>query len=117
MNFTLKPLLLLPIAAFVGCGAAPVSNNRIVSSEAAIRSAREVGAESVPAASLFLKLSEEQLTSAKAMMANGDNLEADLALQRAQADAELALALTRESAASSQAAQIMDQVQQLRGKR
>ena len=68
----------------------------MVSSEGAIRAAREVGADSVPQAALHLKLSEEQVTKAKAMIASGDNEHADSSLQRAQADAELAISRSRE---------------------
>jgi hypothetical protein len=69
----------------------------------------------VPQASLELRLSEEQITKAKELMANGENERADLLLQRAQADAELALALAREAQAKGEAAQLLSQVAQLRG--
>jgi hypothetical protein len=64
--------------------------------EAASRSAREVGADSQPAAKLQVKLADEQIAAAKALIASGDNDRASYVLLRARADAELALALARE---------------------
>jgi hypothetical protein len=64
--------------------------------ESAARSAREVGADSQPAARLEVKLADEQIARAKILVTSGDNKRADLVLMRARADAELALALARE---------------------
>ena len=110
--------MLAVLAAVAGCGATtPPPTARVASTEAAIRGAREVGAQSVPIASLHLKLSEEQATKAKAAIAADDNAGADLMLQRAQADAELALALTRENTAVTQAKVSTDQVAQARSRK
>jgi len=117
MRTTLSSMLVLFLSVCAGCGGAPAPTERMASSEAAIRGAKEVGADGVPKASLYLKLSEEQVAKAKAMMADGDNERADLVLQRAQADAELALALARENTAKNEAQQLVSQVQQLRGKK
>jgi hypothetical protein len=106
--------LILPLAFAAGCASFPAPTERMASSEAAARSAREVGAERVPQASLQLRLSEEQIARAKALMAEGDNEQADLLLQRAQADAELSLSLAREDQARKEAAQLVAQVAQLR---
>jgi len=103
MRTTLSSMLVLFLSVCAGCGGAPAPTERMASSEAAIRGAKEVGADGVPKASLYLKLSEEQVAKAKAMMADGDNERADLVLQRAQADAELALALAREASAKADA--------------
>lgn len=116
MNLTLSPVLLLCAATIAGCASMPAPTNRLASSEAAIRGAREVGAESVPSASLYIKLSEEELASAKKLMADGNNMDADLQLQRSQADAELALSLARETIAETQAQALIGKVQDLRAK-
>ncbi len=109
-------VVLLATAA-AACGGAPPPTERLTASEAAIRSAREVGAEGVPKASLHLKLAEEQLAKAKALIAEEDNEAADLLLQRAQADGELALALAKDGKAKADAQQVMDQVAALKGKK
>ena len=92
---------ILACASFAfGCGSSmPEPKQPLADAEAASRSAQEVGASSQPAAKLHVKLADEQITRAKALIANGDNDEATYVLLRARADAELALALAREQAA------------------
>jgi hypothetical protein len=82
------------------CGASvPPPTQRMADAESAERSAREVGADSEPAAQLSLKLAQEQIGQAKTAMADDENAKADSLLVRAQADAELAIAQAREKSA------------------
>lgn len=83
----------------MGCASAPAPNDQLASAEASVRAAHELGAEAVPRAELHLKLAKEQVTQARKLAADGENERATLVLTRARADAELALALTREAAA------------------
>jgi hypothetical protein len=99
----------------VACGGAPPPHERAASSQAAIRAATEVNAQQVPQAALHLKLAQEQLEKGKALMADGDNERAAFALMRAQADAELALALARENKTRVDAQVIIDRVRAARG--
>jgi uncharacterized protein YqfA (UPF0365 family) len=97
-----KLILSLVIAApFVwACGASiPPPTQRMADAQSAARSARELGANSVPAAQLSLKLAQTQISQAETAMTDGDNARADILLIRAQADAELALAQARERVA------------------
>src|SRR5439155_9786039 len=103
------------VALAVGCGGAPPPNEKVASSEAAIRGAQEVGAPGVPQAALHLKLAQEGLAKAKQQIQDNDNERAEYTLMRAQADAELALALAKEASARAQAQQAMDQVKSLKG--
>jgi hypothetical protein len=99
-------------ATAVGCGATvapPVE--RLASTDAAIRSARELGAASDPQAALHLKLADEQIARARQLMNDGDNRQADLLLQRAKSDAELSVMITKERSAeadATKAKQILD---------
>jgi hypothetical protein len=87
-----------------GCGASvPVPTQRMADAESAVRSARELGAASKSSAQLNLKLADEQIVQAKASVRDGENERADLQLIRAQADAELSLALAREEDARTAA--------------
>ena len=100
--------LVLSMIAVAGltaaCGSSfPTPTDRLASSEAAIRSAKELGAQNDPQASLHVKLADEQVATAKSLMKDGDNQRADLVLQRADADAELAVMITRERAAKGAA--------------
>jgi hypothetical protein len=106
--------LLVTTVSVAGCGAAPLPADRLASAEAGIRGAHEVGAESVPAAALHLKMARDQVALAKALSRDGDGDRAALVLARAEADAELALALTREEAARAEAGAVLAQVQALR---
>ena len=83
------------------CGSYPAPTQPLADAEAADRSATELGASSDPAAQLHLKLAEEQTASARKLMADGDNKKATALLQRAKADAELAVSLAKEQRAKS----------------
>jgi hypothetical protein len=80
-----------------GCSQSwPEPKQPMADAEAASRSAQEVGASGQPAAKLQAKLADEQIAEAKSAVAKGDNERATYLIIRARADAELALALTRE---------------------
>lgn len=84
----------------LGCGSTAVPTEKLTAAEASVRAAQEVGASSVPQAELHLKLAQEQVEMARRLSADGDNERASQVLLRAQADAELALALARDAQAA-----------------
>jgi hypothetical protein len=94
----------------VACGSTPAPHEKQASSQAAIRTAKELNAEQVPQAALHLKLAQEQYDKGKALMNDGDNRRATYMLMRAQADAELALALARENKTRTEAQQLIDKL-------
>jgi len=103
-------LVIVPVALALACGGTfPEPTQRLADAESAQRSALEVGANNQPAAQLHLKLAEEQMAKAKALIKEGDNRAADFMLVRAKADSELALALAREQNAKREAQQATDQ--------
>lgn len=77
--------------------------------QSADRAANELGAQNNPRAQLHLKLAEEQLKQANTAMEHDDNRSASRLLARAKADAELAIALTREENANMEASKAIDQ--------
>ena len=98
---TLPMLMTLPfLLTLQACASYPPPTERVTTSEAAIRAADEVGARQVPRAALHLKLAQEQTDKARQLMQDGYNERAEQTLKRAQADAELALAISRENATS-----------------
>ncbi len=103
-----------PVFLVFGCASTPVPPERLVSAEAGIRGATEVGAEGVPQASLHLKMARDQVAQAKTLSEGGDNERATLVLARAETDAELALALARENVARGEANAVLTQIQSLR---
>jgi hypothetical protein len=102
------------VMGMVGCAATAPPNARVASSEAAIRAAQETGSRNVPRAALHLKLAEEQLESAKALIRDNDNKRAEYVLMRAEADAELALSLSRTSSSNAQAGAAVDAARAVR---
>ena len=103
---------ILLAATIAGCGAAPAVDKE--GSTSAIRAAEESGASKVPSASLYLQLAKEELENAEGLITKGDKEEAETMLLRAQADGELAVALSRGDADMKEATQAIERVQQLR---
>ncbi len=93
--------------ALTACGSSPMPTARAASSEAAVRSAHEVGASAIPEAALHVRMAEDQLRTANKLIKDGEAEKADLFLRRSQADAELAIGITRATKAkqASDAAQ------------
>jgi len=98
-------------AIAVGCTSAPL---RTEESTSGIRAAEEVGAAKVPQASLHLQLAKEELEFAKGLAAKGEKEKAMSMLLRAEADSDLAVALTRGDAEKSEARAAEERVRQLR---
>ena len=103
---------LLFVAIAAGCAGSPAL--RTESSTSAIRAAEEVGASEVPRASFHLQLAREELAHAQDLGERGKKDEAASYLMRAEADAELAILVSREEAEKLEAAQAMERVRQLR---
>jgi hypothetical protein len=107
-RFDMKRIFLtaLVCAAPLGaCASYPAPQQHMADSMASVRGAEEVGAASQPQAALNLKLAQEELARAKALMGDDKNEEADYMALRAKSDADLALALAREHIAEGRAQQ------------
>ena len=99
-------------AIAAGCASSPpLSTDK---STSGIRAAEEVGAPKVPRAALHLQLAKEELGHAEGLAKEGEKEKADSMLLRAEADAQLAVALSREDAEKSEARVAMERVRQLR---
>jgi len=107
-------LSIAAVMGMAGCAGTPVPNSKVASSEAAIRAAQETGSRGVPQAALHLKLAEEQLQSAKALIRDNNNERAEYVLMRAQADAELAIALSHVATSNVQAGAAVDAARAVR---
>jgi hypothetical protein len=107
-------LLSLVLLISLGCGSFPPPTERLNTTQGAIRGATEVGAEQIPRAALHLKLAQEQTDKARQLMEDEDNERADQSLRRAQADAELAIAIARETLAVQKADEAESELQKVR---
>jgi hypothetical protein len=101
------------LAALAGCASSPMPVQRMADAEAAVRTLQETGAPSTPQAQLHLRLAQEEIAQAKALVANGDNGRADFVLIRARSDAELALGETRAQAAQAEAQRVLEQLAEM----
>lgn len=92
------------------CASFAPPTDTMANSLASMRGAEELGANNVPQAALQLQLAQEELGTAKKLMADGDNERAHYMALRAGNDAELAIALTRENKAKAEAANAQQRV-------
>jgi len=109
---SLTILMVVGLALFSGCASAPPLRTEASTSE--INAAEEAGAAKVPQASLHLQMAKEELELAKGLSAKGEKKRAASMLLRAEADAELAVALSRGDAEKSEARAAVERVHQLR---
>lgn len=110
----IKPSMTHAAAALLllmGCASAPL---RTEASTSGIRAAEEVGAGQVPRAALHLQLAREELVKAKALSQEGDREQATSMLLRAEADAELAVMLSRENEEKQEATAAVERVRKLK---
>ena len=114
LGWTAVGLSIAAVMGIAGCAGTPVPNAKVASSEAAIRAAQETGSGKLPQAALHLKLAEEQLQAAKGLIRDNDNKRAEYVLMRAQADAELAIALSHVAASNVQAGTAVDEARAVR---
>lgn len=108
------PETIAMVALLTGCGGAPASQQRPDTSMASIRAAEELGAPRIPQANLHLQLAKEQSERAQTLTRNGEGEKGNLMMQRAEADAELAVALARANAAKVEADQAAEKLRALK---
>ena len=94
-----------------GCATMRLQTNE---SESRIRAAEEAGAKEIPEASLYLQLANEGLAEAERLNEQDEHEKATSMLTRAEADAELARLLSRESGEKAEAQAAIERVNELR---
>lgn len=104
------------VALVTACGGAAVPQESLTAAKASIAGAEVGGAASEPKAALHLKLAKEQVAKAESLISDGDNEEAARVIDRAQADADLALSLAKEANSIKEAQDTKDQLDKLRKK-
>ncbi len=99
MTLFARAPVLLAVASGVACASYPAPHQHLADSVAAVRGAEEVGAASQPQAALNLKLAQDEVAQARALLANGDYERADYMTACAKADADLARQLAKQDRA------------------
>jgi hypothetical protein len=93
-----------------------VPQEALSAAQASAKGAEVGGANEDPKAQLHLKLANEQIEKAKKLIADDENEEAARVIDRAQADADLALALAQEGKARRAAKEADEQLGKLKKK-
>jgi uncharacterized protein DUF4398 len=106
--------LALLLSATACGGSFPAPRDQLASSEAALRAADVAGAPKSPQSALHLKRAKEQIEAARALMADEEYERADWTLKRAQADAELALAIAKQDSQKKEAAEAKEKLDELK---
>jgi hypothetical protein len=111
IGIVLFALAFVATASLAGCASAPL---RTEESASGIRAAEAVGAADVPQAALHLQLAKEGQATAQGLAKKGEKEQAVSMLTRAEADAELAVVLSREDAEKTKTLAALERVRQLR---
>lgn len=85
----------------VACGGSSLPPAKAADTQSSISAAAAVGADQNPQAALHLKMARDQLKQAQGLIEDGKDDEARLVLERATADADVALMITREAQAAA----------------
>lgn len=113
IRFTSYALLTACVAA---CGGASLPPAKVADTQSSISAATAVGADQNPQAALHLKMARDQLREAQGLIDRGKNDDARLVLERADADAEVALMITREAQASENVRKARSDVENLQNR-
>ena len=114
VNLAIVGVSFLIAAAIAGCASGPSFSKSSTESKSAIRAAEEAGSLNTPSAAYHLQLAKEELARGEALAASGEKEQAASLLTRAEADAELAIALSHEQDEKTEAAKAMERVRKLR---
>ena len=117
-NVTLRQILSFSMLAgaivLPACGGAAVPRDQLTMAQAAVKGAEVGGANEEPKAALHLKLAREEISKANALINDGENEDAARMIARAQADADLSLALAKQAAAKRDTAEAKEQIDQIK---
>ncbi len=101
-------------ASAMACGGAQLNQARVSEVQASVSAAEAVGANDQPKAALHLQLAKDEMAEARRLAEKGDEENAALVLERARADAELAMQLARTEQEQEKARQAWQKIQDLK---
>lgn len=96
-----------------GCAASHFNQQRMVDTQATVAAVEELDEAEDPEVSLHLKYARDQLAAAKRLLDEGEGDEANRMLERAHADAQLALAMARTERSRKEAREAWAEVEEL----
>jgi hypothetical protein len=98
------------------CGGGALPQDKLTAAKAAVRAAEVGGAADNPKAALHLKYARDNIAEASELIEEEEHDLAAALLDRAEVDAELALALARVQSARNEAQAALDEVKELKRK-
>jgi hypothetical protein len=101
------------LAGLTGCATARAPLNKLADARGEIRAAEQLDADHVSTAANYLALAREEEDRGRRLLNSGQHRRASFVLERAQADAELALSLATEIPARADAERAIERVKQL----
>jgi hypothetical protein len=90
--------------ALSACASSEPPIKQLADAQASIRAANELGADQSPEAALHVKLARDRVERAQALNREGEHEQAKHALEEADHDAEVAVALLKQQASEDRAA-------------
>jgi len=106
----------LAVLLGTGCASSQLPQQQLLDTTAALDSAEEIDAGQTPQVELHIRLANDQLAIAKSLIEEGEEERANRMLDRAQADAELALAHARTEKSRTEASQAWTEVSELQNR-
>jgi hypothetical protein len=116
MNTTTSRSRVAVLAALCvgGCASSGLDQQRLVDTQATVAAVEELDEAEHPEVSLHLKYARDQLAAARRLQDEGEDEAAARMLERAHADAQLALAMARTQRSREEAQQAWNEVESLR---
>jgi hypothetical protein len=102
------------VAVLAGCGGSQLNQTKLNQAQQAVTAAEAVGAPENPKAELHLQFARDEMAAAKRLAKEGEGDDSALLLDRAKADAELALTLAKTDQEQKKAREAWDKVRELR---
>jgi hypothetical protein len=96
------------------CGGAAIPQEQLTAAKAAVSGAEVGGAAREPTAALHLQRAREGIAKAEALIADDENEQAAIVIDRATVDAELSLALAQQAKAKAEATETQEQLKRLK---
>jgi hypothetical protein len=100
-------------AGLAGCATSRAPLMKMADARGEIRAAEQLNADAVAPANNYLLLARQEEEQGRQYLNAGQEIRAGYMLERAQADAELALSLATEAPARAEAERAIEQVKQL----
>lgn len=95
------------------CASVPVAPERVAASEQAIQAATAAGAERNASAAKYLDSARKEMTAGKKLSDSGDGKQAETMLDRAEWDAKLASAMTKEGTSKAEAERLAGELKKV----